>query len=44
MMEQAKRFLEVHATVSNLFNFGRYQVSASDYRNLRQGAFASWKI
>ncbi len=40
---QAQRFLDVHATVYNLFNLGRHLVSASDYRNLRQGAFASWK-
>jgi len=32
-----------HAAVSNLFNLGRHQVFASDYRDLRQGAFASWK-
>ncbi len=42
-MEQAQRFLDVHAAVYNLFNLGRHLVSASDYRDLRQGAFASWK-
>jgi len=42
-MEQAQRFMNVHAAVYNLFNLGRNLVSASDYRNLRQGAFASWK-
>ena len=42
-MEQAQRFLDVHAAVYNLFDLGRHLVSASDYRNLRQGAFASWK-
>jgi len=35
-MEQAQRFLEAHAAVYNLFNLGRH-------RDLRQGAFASWK-
>ena len=42
-MEQAQRFLDVHAAMYNLFNLGRHLVSASDYRDLRQGAFASWK-
>jgi putative transposase len=39
---QAQRFLSVHAAVCNLFNLGRHMVSASNYRDLRQGAFASW--
>ncbi len=39
---QAQRFLSVHATVYNLFNLGRHLVSASHYRDLRQGALASW--
>ena len=42
-MMQAQRFLKAHAAVSNLFNLGRHLVSASDYRDLRQGAIASWK-
>ena len=42
-MESAQRFLEAHAAVSNLFNLSRHLVSASHYRDLRQGAFASWK-
>ncbi len=37
-MEQAQRFLDVHAAANNLFNLGRHLVSASDYRDLRQGA------
>jgi len=41
-MRQAQRFLSVHAAVYNLFNLGRQLVSASHYRDLRQGAFASW--
>ncbi len=41
--EQAQRFLEAHAAVSNLFNLGRHLVSANHYRDLRQGAFASWR-
>jgi len=40
--QQAQRFLSVHAAVYNLFNLGRHLVSASHYRDLRQGAFASW--
>jgi len=39
---QAQRFLSVHAAVYNLFNLGRHLVSAGHYRDLRQGAFASW--
>jgi len=39
---QAQRFLSVHAAVYNLFNLGRHLVSASHYRDLRQGAFVSW--
>jgi len=39
---QAQRFLSVHAAVYNLFNIGRHLVSANHYRDLRQGAFASW--
>tara|TARA_R110002073_G_scaffold200307_1_gene359401 strand:+ start:1064 stop:1762 length:699 start_codon:yes stop_codon:yes gene_type:complete len=42
-MVQAQRFLGVHAAVYNLFNLGRHLVSSSHYRDLRQGAFASWK-
>lgn len=40
---QAQRFLSVHAAVNNLFNLGHHMVSASHYRGLRQGAFASCK-
>jgi putative transposase len=40
--QQAQRFLSVHAAVYNLFNLGRHLVSTSHYRDLRQGAFASW--
>jgi putative transposase len=39
---QARRFVRVHAAVSNLFNLGRHLVAAGHYRTLRQGAFASW--
>jgi putative transposase len=42
-MQQAQRFLSVHATVYNLFNLGRHIVSAESYRMFRQRAFASWK-
>ncbi len=42
-MKQAQRFLGIHAAVCNLFNLGRHLVSACNYRDLRQGAFASWK-
>jgi putative transposase len=39
---QAKRFLNNHAAVSNLFNLGRHLVGAEHYRNLRESAFADW--
>ena len=41
-VRQAQRFLDAHATVSNLFNLDRYMVSAEHLRNLRVGAFAEW--
>ncbi len=41
-IDQAQRFLDVYTAVYNLFNLGRHLVSASHYRVLRQGAFASW--
>lgn len=42
-MEQAQRFLDVHAVVYNLFNLGRHLVRAEHYRVLRQSSFVSWK-
>jgi len=42
-IQQAQRFLGVHATVYNLFNLGRHLVSAANYRLLRLSAFASWE-
>jgi putative transposase len=42
-MEQAQRFLNVHAAVYNLFNLGRHLVSAENYRFFRQRAFVSWE-
>ena len=41
-MNQAQRFVTVHAAVYNLFNLGRHLVSANHYRNLRVGAFTEW--
>ena len=41
-MHQAQRFLGAHAAVSNLFNLGRYLVSAENYRYFRLRAFVSW--
>jgi transposase-like protein len=39
----AKRFFRrLHTAVSNLFNLGRYMVSAEHLRNLRVSAFAEW--
>ena len=42
-VQQAQRFLGVHAAVYNLFNLGRHLISAKHYRSLRTSAFASWK-
>jgi len=42
-IQQAQRFLSVHAAVYNLFNLGRHLISATNYRLLRLRAFASWE-
>lgn len=42
-VSQAQRFVTHHASVSNLFNLGRHLVSAEQCRNLREGAFNTWK-
>ena len=42
-MHQAQRFLGAHAAVYNLFNLGRYLVSAENYRFFRWRAFATWE-
>jgi len=41
-LQQAQRFLTVHAAVYNLFNLGRHLISARNYRFFRLRAFASW--
>jgi putative transposase len=41
-VRQAQRFLDAHATVSNLFNLVKHLVRAEHYWNLRKGAFAEW--
>ena len=41
-IQQAQRFLNVHAAIYNLFNLGRHLISAKNYRLLRMRAFASW--
>jgi putative transposase len=41
--KQAQRFLNAHAAVYNLFNFGRHLVRAIHYRSLRISAFREWK-
>jgi putative transposase len=41
-MTQAQRFLDTHASVYNLFNLGRYLITASHYRSLRTSAFTEW--
>ena len=40
---QARRFLDVHSPVCNLFNLGRHLISASRCRIFRMRAFASCK-
>ena len=42
-VEQAQRFLNIHAAVYNLFNLGRHLVSAENYRYFRHRALASWE-
>jgi len=42
-LQQAQRFLNVHAAIYNLFNLSRHLISAKNYRLLRLRAFASWK-
>jgi len=42
-MEQAQRFLDVHAAVYNLFNLVRYLVSAKTYKLFRLRSFSSWE-
>jgi putative transposase len=42
-VDQAQRFLDVHASVYNLFNLGRHLVSANTYKLFRLRAFASWE-
>ena len=42
-MKQAQRFLNTHTAVYNLFNPGRYLVSAETFRYFRLRSFASWK-
>ena len=41
-VEQANRFLSAHKEVYNLFNLDRHSLAAIYYRDLREGAFASW--
>ena len=42
-LQQAQRFLNVHAAIYNLFNLGRHLISAMHYRLFRLRAFASWQ-
>jgi putative transposase len=39
---QANRFLSAHKEAYNLFNLARNLIAARHYRDLREGAFASW--
>ena len=39
---QAQRFLSVHGVIRNLFNVGRHQLSAANYRLLRDRSFREW--
>jgi putative transposase len=42
-VKRAQRFLNTHAAVYNLFNLGRYLISAETSRYFRLRPFASWK-
>jgi putative transposase len=42
-VQQAQRFLHVHAAAYNLFNLGRHLISAEHHRLFRMRAFVSWK-
>jgi putative transposase len=42
-VQQAQRFLNIHAAVYNFFNLGRHLISANHFRLIRLRAFASWK-
>ena len=41
-VDQANRFLSAHKEIYNLFNLNRNLLAAKYYRELREGAFASW--
>ena len=43
-MRQAQRLVTAHAAVQNLFNLGRHQVRAKNYRGLRNSAFSEWNL
>ena len=40
--DHAQRFLSLHASVNNLFRYGRHLVRAENHRLLRQRAFSTW--
>lgn len=42
-VRQAQRFLNAHADIYNLFNFGRRLVSAKTYQFFRSCSFAPWE-
>ena len=42
-VQQAQRFLNIHAAVYNSFNLDRHLISANHYRSFRMRVFASWK-
>ncbi len=40
--DQAQRFLSLHASVNNLFGYGRHLVRAENHQLLRQRAISTW--
>jgi putative transposase len=40
---QLQRFVSIHDPIANLFHFPRHALSASDHRDLRRAAMATWR-
>jgi putative transposase len=42
-VQHAQRFLSIHARIHNHFQLCRHRLSASEYRAVRDRAFATWR-
>jgi putative transposase len=40
---QCQRFVSIHGPIANLFHLRRDHISASDHRQLRTAATATWR-